>query len=101
MKNYFLLFVMAISGLACMNVLVPTEPRPTPVVVDTDLCDAAEANLLSHGCEEGKPTKRGTRFSDVCRELHASGIYVNPRCLATLNDCSKVDVCTNTSKERR
>jgi nitrous oxide reductase accessory protein NosL len=71
-------------------------PRPTPVVTDTEFCDAAEANLIKLGCPEGKPTKRGKRFGDVCRELHENGIFVNPRCLATISLCASVDVCTGT-----
>lgn len=74
----------------------PPTPAPTPVVTDTQFCDAAEANLIKLSCPEGKPTKRGTRFGDVCRELHENGIFVNPRCLATITSCSAVDVCTRT-----
>lgn len=74
----------------------PPEPMPTPVVVDTEYCDAAEANLIKLNCPEGQPTKRGERFGDVCRELHSEGIFVNPRCLSTITSCTSVDVCTRT-----
>lgn len=74
----------------------PPDPTPTPVVTDTEFCDAAEANLIKLACPEGKPTKRGERFGDVCRELHSEGIFVNPRCLATIVACTSVDVCTRT-----
>ncbi len=91
--------ILATFLLACppsVPPIHPPEPAPTPVVTDTEFCDAAEANLIKLGCPEGKPTKRGERFGDVCRELHSEGIFVNPRCLSTLTSCAGVDVCTRT-----
>jgi hypothetical protein len=89
--------VIVAGSLGCHGVTSnPVGPHPTPVVVDTDLCDVAEANLKALHCPEGEPTKRGERFGDVCRELHAAGIFVNPRCLSTIASCSDVDVCTKT-----
>jgi len=99
MKKFALSFVVLMSPeIACgpSQNTPPPPPAPTPVVTDTQFCDAAEANLIKLGCPEGKPTKRGTRFSDVCRDLHENGIFVNPRCLATISSCSVVDVCTRT-----
>jgi hypothetical protein len=69
--------VIVAGSLGCHGVTSnPVGPHPTPVVVE--------------------PTKRGERFGDVCRELHAAGIFVNPRCLSTIASCSDVDVCTKT-----
>lgn len=74
----------------------PVAPRPTPIPRDTDKCDEAEAHLLALGCPEGRPTKGGTTFSAVCHELQDNGIFVNPACLASIKNCSEVDMCTNT-----
>ena len=91
-----------LATFACQQPSVsPAGPHPTPVVVDTDLCDAAEAKLIELGCPEGRPTKRGERFGDVCRELQNAGIFVNPRCLSTLVTCAGVDVCTGTDVPSR
>lgn len=91
-----LVILVALVGACGPAKSPPPTPAPTPVVTDTQFCDAAEANLIKLGCPEGKPTKRGTRFGDVCRDLHENGIFVNPRCLATISTCSAVDVCTRT-----
>lgn len=91
-----LVILVALVGACGPAKSPPPTPAPTPVVTDTQFCDAAEANLIKLGCPEGKPTKRGTRFGDVCRDLHENGIFVNPRCLATISTCSAVDVCTKT-----
>lgn len=100
--NRFILFVVLLTTIvACKPAQYPPPPRPTPVVTDTQYCDAAEENLNKLGCPEGKPTKRGTRFGKLCRELHENGIFVNPQCLATIITCSAVDVCTNTVVEGR
>ena len=98
MKQLALSLVILVTLVAACGPTAPPPPTPapTPVVTDTAFCDAAEANLIKLGCPEGKPTKRGTRFSDVCRDLHENGIFVNPRCLATISSCSAVDVCTRT-----
>lgn len=72
----------------------PVQPRPTPVPTDTEYCDLAEVHLIMLHCSEGNPTTRGKRFADVCRELQAAGIAVNPKCLANVTSCAEVDVCT-------
>lgn len=89
---------IAASCASCHVVVPPSPvaPHPTPTVADTEMCDAAEQRLVQLGCPEGKPTKRGERFGDVCRELQGDGIFVNPRCLASVADCDHVDVCTST-----
>jgi len=94
----FFAFVIALANNACPPSVAtnPVPPHPTPIVVDVDMCDAAEAHLIALGCPEGQPTKRGTRFADICRELSAAGIFPNPRCLSTIKTCVEVDVCTMT-----
>lgn len=101
MNKFILLFVvLSTTIIACGPAQYPPRPRPTPVVTDTQYCDTAEANLIKLGCPEGKPTKRGTRFGDLCRELHENGIFLNPQCLSTIVTCSAVDVCTSTVEVR-
>lgn len=91
-----LLFIMA-----CDNPK-PTPPRPTPVVKDTDYCEAAGKNLKNHGCitDDEHFTKKGKSFKLFCEETHNAGIYLNPICLSeidpkTLLECQDMmDKCT-------
>lgn len=96
-KLYLTVFVLALNSCHLTPTARPVSPRPTPIPVDVDMCDAAEVHLIALSCPEGQPTKRGTRFADICRELSAAGIFPNPRCLANIKSCSEVDVCTGTS----
>lgn len=96
-KNTILFSLLLVACLPNKETSNAPTPAPTPIVTDTQYCDAAEANLVKLGCSEGKPTKRGKRFGDVCRELHENGIFVNPRCLTSIKQCSEVDVCTRTT----
>lgn len=73
----------------------PVEPRPTPIVTDSDYCDKAEANLVRLNCPEGNPTKKGKSFSDLCFELQQKGVFLNPKCLSTVTSCDQVDYCTH------
>lgn len=98
MKSAYLIAVaLALASCKTTPVADPVPPHPTPIPVDVDMCDAAEAHLIAIGCPEGQPTKRGTKFSDVCRELSAAGIFPNPRCLSTVKSCAEVDVCTGSA----
>ncbi len=102
MKNLRLLVIALTLASACTacppagQPVDPVPPRPTPIPTDVEMCDLAEKHLLELGCPEGRPTKRGTPFSMVCRELSAAGIFANPKCLANVRSCAEVDVCTGT-----
>jgi len=102
MKNLRLIAIVLALASACTacppagQPVDPVPPRPTPIPTDTDQCELAEQHLLELGCPVAQPTKRGTRFALVCRELHAAGIFANPKCLANVKTCAEVDVCTGT-----
>jgi nitrous oxide reductase accessory protein NosL len=85
------LFLAACPG---NNPAVP--PRPTPVVVDTDQCAAAEANLKAQHCipVDQPYTKKGKSFTQFCQDKQAQGIFLNPACLAKVTSCDQVDACT-------
>ena len=95
----------ALAFVLIVSCVTPTEKQvnspvsvPTPITTDVSYCDAAEAHLIALGCPEGQPTKRGTRFADVCRELLHVGIYANPKCLVSAKSCSEIDSCTNSNR---
>lgn len=90
---------MSIFIFACDN---KTPPRPTPVVKDTELCEAAGRNLKRNQCIEDDKnfTKLGKSFKQFCEETHNAGVYLNPSCLANISatdkgDClDQMDTCT-------
>lgn len=89
-----LLLLGALSGLSLLGCPEKESPVPEPVipkVTGSEWCDKAEANLLALGCPEGQPTKKGTRFADVCRDTQENGINLNPQCLAGIKSCDAVD----------
>lgn len=93
MKKIFLSFCFLISFASCIE--PKTQPRPTPIVVDTDKCYLAEVKLKELHCiSDGAFTKKGKSFSQVCEETQEAGVFMNPRCLSTITSCDQVDVCT-------
>ena len=96
-KMHLIAVVLALNSCHSTRSADPVAPHPTPVPTDVEMCDAAEANLKALHCPEGEPTKRGTPFAMVCRELSAAGIFPNPRCLSSVKSCAEVDVCTGTT----
>ena len=88
---------------SCLNdTYVP--PQPTPVVKDTEWCQAAEINLQQLECipDDQPYTKKGLTFTQFCEQKHEDGVFLNPKCLATevteKTTCSYIDVCTGTTK---
>ncbi len=79
-------------------------PQPTPVVKDTEWCQAAEVNLQQLECipDDQPYTKKGLTFTQFCEQKHEDGVFLNPKCLATevteKTTCSYIDVCTGTAK---
>lgn len=84
------------SSVHCQSAYSP--PHPTPLVTDTDFCDAAQANLLKLNCDLGKPTAKGLSFADFCRQTQNNGIEIEPKCLAGITDCESANLCTKPSK---
>lgn len=79
-----------------------TQPRPTPVVKDTEFCKSAGINLQRQKCiinaAEFTPAKKS--FEQFCIDKHSEGIYLNPQCLTNISatdkdDClEQMNVCT-------
>ncbi|MCZ2224624.1 MAG: hypothetical protein LC122_13445 [Chitinophagales bacterium] len=101
------IFSLMFAGLICF-ISFPgcggsrTPPRPTPVVKDTDLCEAAGKNLVEQHCilDDRKFTKLGKSFKLFCEETQSAGVFLNPRCLSEIkasnvSEChDKMNVCT-------
>lgn len=94
MKKLISLFVLLSLFIGCDSCLQPPPSRPTPIVTDTDYCQAAEDNLIKLGCQEGRPTKTGKKFAAFCLETQQNGVFLNPKCLSTIKYCGEIDSCT-------
>jgi len=78
----------------------PPPPIPPP---DTDLCDAMCDHIGPDGlgCEEGEDVYNSDiegpkdvpnqSCGDFCRELQDKGVFVNPRCVATVPSCDVIE----------
>jgi hypothetical protein len=80
-------------NISCCDTITP----PSPVTKDIDYCKKAEDNLKKLGCidSSGPYTKKGKSYSEFCTELQNKGIFTNPKCVASLNNCDdfKADTC--------
>ena len=94
-KHLSFLFVLCFLG-ACQPPSNEFVPAPTPIVKDTDYCEAAGKRLEELKCKESVPTKTGKTFAEFCRETQNAGIYLNPVCLSKITNCNQVNCCTNT-----
>ena len=101
---------LVLSSLAlfndCTSASEPvTPPTPTPIVTDTDQCAPAEKHLHdlcaadatknSYCCQIVAPTKKGKSYTQFCQEKQAQGVFLNPKCVANIVSCDKIDSCTN------
>lgn len=90
-----LLVLLPLLLAACPNNNLP-PPHP---VVDTDMCEAAEQNLLKLECKDrrgrllGGPNLHDEPFRQTCKNTQDSAVWLNPRCLSTIKDCKEVDGC--------
>jgi len=95
MKQYLLLILLSLSVFNCNPGETLTPPRPPRVVEGTVMCKDAEIHLTELKCEIAKPTKKGKSFEQFCKETQDAGIFINPKCLTTVNNCEEaVDICT-------
>lgn len=70
--------------------------KDTSQIVDPDYCELAQVNLQKIHCKEGEPTKRGTSFANVCRDIQTNGgVGLNAKCLSTITSCLDIDKCLN------
>ncbi len=95
-RRTFLIALFLIGACRPTSDVDFVPPRPQPIPVDTYMCELAERHLIALNCPEGRPTKRGKPFAEVCKELQDNGIFVNPKCLSLVETCAGVDVCTGT-----
>lgn len=101
MKIFMLLFVVLFVLCCSGRPIEPEEPKPTPEIKDTDLCDDAEEKLKELGCldRRGDPlwkNRKGEEFSDLCRIIQDVGkIYLNPGCILYSKNCEEVLECTS------
>ena len=95
-KPFLLLLpLFALMALDCNPKPTPVSPRPTPVVQDTEQCLSAEKHLEELKCIKHTFTPEGKSFSLFCQETQNAGVFLNPKCLATVNSCDQVDDCTH------
>lgn len=97
MKLNFFYLPITILIISCLQSDQP-KPRPTPIVVDSEYCQAAQENLQKLKCPEGATLPNGDTFKKFCETTQKAGIFINPHCLSTITSCSLVDQCTGTSK---
>lgn len=90
--RYFI-FTALIFLIACST--VPTPRKDASIIIDPDYCELAENNLLKLHCPEGEPTKRGTSFTEVCKQVQNNGVGLNAKCLSTIHSCLDIDKCIN------
>jgi hypothetical protein len=104
MKKILLLSLLLI---ACDTTTQTTKvtpnipPTPTPLVIDSEYCGEAEVHLKEIACiPKNEPyTKRGKSFKQFCEETQENGVFLNPKCLTTVNSCEEIDYCTMTRKK--
>lgn len=87
MRYLFLLFI-----ISCGPHHVSNPDRNT--TKDVEYCNDASKKLIELGCKEGKPTKKGLSFYDLCIDLESKGMYINAKCISQIDSCEKIDYCT-------
>lgn len=99
MRHHLLLLALALPGCPPVD---PVSPSPNPPP-DTDLCDKMCEHIGPNGlkCEEGQPVYNNDlpgpanvpnqSCAENCRELQTKGLFVNPRCVATVPSCDKIE----------
>lgn len=82
---------LLLLGARCEN--TPTRPKPVDAGTPAD-CDAACAHMAELGCEEAKPTPKGTTCEQVCKDIEGSGtVTLNPACVVGISRCDQVESC--------
>ena len=96
--KYLMLILFMVCSVDCRG----NDPKPTPVVTDTQWCPAAEQQLLVSCPAVAQPNKymkdHGETFKDFCKRKQEEGIFLNPRCLSIAKDCIEVNACTGSEK---
>lgn len=94
MKKIVLLLLLSSCSYAA-DYPIPVKP------IDTDQCGRMCTNLGELGCEEGKPVYNSDlpgpdgvpnqSCVEFCREMQDSGVWLNPKCVATVQECSQIE----------
>lgn len=82
----------------------PAPPAPLPPAPQT-ACESAQENLEAmcakdrvtnqYCCAVVMVTKKGKPFAQFCEEEQSKGIWINPECLSSINNCNDIDFCNN------
>lgn len=102
MRQPTILAVLALVLAACPMSADPSRPTPPPnEPTGTEACEAMCTNLAGLGCEEGGPVYNSDlpgkedvpnqTCEEFCIEIQTRGVFLNPRCLATVKDCSEIE----------
>lgn len=91
-----LFFVVLIAQVGCSGCSgSKISPLPNPAVItDSNMCAPACAHLRELHCPQGEPLSDGTSCETVCVETQKHGVWLNPTCVVTLQECSQLEpVC--------
>jgi hypothetical protein len=102
MRAIVLAFAIVLTGCPKTTVQDPPTPSPLPPP-DTDWC----GQMCDHigpkglGCEEGKPVYNSDlpgpkdvpnqSCEDLCKELQGKGLFINPKCVTLVDQCSHIE----------
>lgn len=75
------------AAAALIHCLPPLPPGPKPA------CEKACERLVEFGCSEGAPSAGGVPCLDVCVSAVASGVDLEPECVARAEDADAVRRC--------
>jgi hypothetical protein len=111
MKTNRLFLASVFLFVACGN----CDPSPNPpIVTDQDMCPLACDKLNELGCEDGMPIDMleqcvdggcpapeecidggcFTKCVDFCVITENQGVWLQPKCIASITECSQVELCT-------
>jgi hypothetical protein len=100
MQRLLLLLALVLPGCPLTGPVDGPPPNPPP---DTDLCIKMCEHIGPTGlkCEEGQPVYNNDlpgpanvpnqSCAENCKELQTKGFFVNPRCVATVPSCDKIE----------
>lgn len=100
MRRLILAVALLLPGCPPSEPPLPPSPNPPP---DTDLCGKMCDHIGPTGlkCEEGNPVYNNDipgpadvpnqSCADNCKELQDKGVFVNPRCVATVPNCDQIE----------
>lgn len=107
MPRIALLSLLVLLTVSCPS--VPPVPPPNPPT-DTEYCEVMCEHLHQLGCEEGEPVYNSDiegpvdipnqNCTDFCADLQGSGYFVNPKCVALVENCEQIEEFRELEPER-